>query len=134
MYKFSRCHVIVFIVFFFPMTVFCKIRPVSTKIHLGIARTNFGKIGDLSVKSAINSAKLAEFRDSRFRLFLHRLHCISTEFRRFLPNFSKTGGIAMTRISSVRRTFEHCLHVVGPRPLALLLCRQHQAMEMKGPS
>jgi hypothetical protein len=49
MYKFSRCHVVVFYSFSFYLPIFDKNRLVSTKIHPKIAT---GKIADSSVKSA----------------------------------------------------------------------------------
>jgi hypothetical protein len=70
MYKFSRCHAVVFTVFFVQFTDFWQ------KLF-GNRHTDFqAKPVDLSVKSAA-------FRSSRFSLFLRRLRCVSAEFYHF---------------------------------------------------
>jgi hypothetical protein len=66
--------------FYFYLSIFSKICPVSGKFGQKSPRRIPEKIVDLLVKSAVKSSKLAEFQYSRFLLFLHRLQCISAEF------------------------------------------------------
>jgi hypothetical protein len=71
---------------------------------------SLGWISVKIAKLADKSPKPAEFRYSRFLLFLCLLHCISTDFfnfHQFFLNFSKTDWIAKARISSGHRIFEH---------------------------
>jgi hypothetical protein len=69
MYKFSRCHAVVFHGFFVPFTDFWA-KPI-----------------DLSVKLANLLVKLAAFWSSRFSLLLRHLRCVSAEFSRISPIF-----------------------------------------------
>jgi hypothetical protein len=82
MYKFSRCHVIIFHGFFVPFTIFDKDQPVSGTNRLEIARRFSKKLADLSVK-------LADLSVFLISLFLCSLRCVSAEFSRFSPFFTE---------------------------------------------
>jgi hypothetical protein len=61
MYKFSRYHVVVFHIFFFPMTDFLENSTGFYKKSSGNRQTDLSvKVSDLSVNSADNSIKSAK--------------------------------------------------------------------------
>jgi hypothetical protein len=78
-----------FTVLSFYLSIFGKIHLIFGKFARKSSRRILEKITDLSVKSVDKSPKPAEFRYSRFLLFLHRLQCVSVEFFRISPIFSE---------------------------------------------
>jgi hypothetical protein len=74
MYKFSRCHIVVFHDFFVPFTEFRQKSAGFRQKPSGTRYAGFQK------KPADLSVKPAAFQCSQFSLFLRRLRCVSIEF------------------------------------------------------
>jgi hypothetical protein len=104
MYKFSRCHAVIFHGFFVPFTDFRQNSPGFWQNSPGNHHTDF-------------QAELAISQWNRLHFSLPSFHYSSIisgafwpnfpEFHWFFSNFAKTGGIGEVRFSSFRWFFEH---------------------------
>jgi hypothetical protein len=109
MYKFIRCHVVIFHGFLFPMTDFLEILAFHI-IHLEISMRFLIKVHELLANSADNLVNSAEFRFSSFFYSFHvsavfsRIFLVFTDFF----NFTKFDGFGTKRIFMIRRIFKHC--------------------------
>jgi hypothetical protein len=80
MYKFSRYHTVIFHDFFSNDRFFIKFDRFLPKfVWKSRGRFSEKKLFDFSLKSADNSAKSAEIRDSEIQLFLCRLQYVLAE-------------------------------------------------------
>jgi hypothetical protein len=102
MYKFSRCHIVIFHVFSFHLPNFDKNQPVSDKDRLGLTTPVFRK----------NQPHFSVFGFHRSSVVSGAFRSNFADFHRFLLNFSKTDGIGEIRFSLFRRIFKHCLHLM----------------------
>jgi hypothetical protein len=123
-----------FTVLSFYLSIFGKIHLIFGKFARKSSRRILEKITDLSVKSVDKSPKPAEFRYSRFLLFLHRLQCVSVEFFRISPifflNFPKNrqncSGPCFLLPPNFQ-IFKHCSHRLSGSPLLVsLFTRPHR--------